>query len=147
MKTPEPFERRMKLIERIPTPQEYNQLRTAVGWGAYDEAVIEEFLLNSLYCVCAYLDGRIVGMARVIGDGGLVFYIQDVIVFPEFQGQGIGRQMMEKVMAYIENHAHHNTIIGLMSAVGKESFYERYGFSKRPTEKYGAGMTRFWVGD
>ena len=84
-------------------------------------------------------------MARVVGDGGLVFYVQDVIVLPEFQGRGIGAQLMEKVMAYIEGHAHHNTIIGLMSAIGKEAFYERYGFVKRPAEKYGPGMTRFWL--
>ena len=135
----------MKLIEKTPSPEEYNRLRTAVGWGAYDAGVIESFLPNSFYCVCAYSGEKMVGMARVIGDGGLVFYIQDVIVLPEFQGRGIGSQMMEKVMAYIENHAHHNTIIGLMSAIGKEAFYERYGFTRRPTEKYGAGMTRFWI--
>jgi GNAT superfamily N-acetyltransferase len=135
----------MELIEKFPEPKEYNYLRTAVGWGAYDEAVIDRFLPNSSYCVCAYDDGKIIGMARVVGDGGLVFYVQDVIVLPEFQRRGIGAQMMEKVLVYIEVHAHHNTIIGLMSAVGKEAFYERYGFAKRPTEKYGPGMTRFWM--
>jgi ribosomal protein S18 acetylase RimI-like enzyme len=83
-------------------------------------------------------------MGRVIGDGGMVYYIQDLIVLPEFQGQEIGSKMMDKIMAYISAHASHNTIIGLMSAVGKERFYERYGFTTRPTEKYGAGMTMFW---
>ena len=51
---------------------------------------------------------------------------------------------MDRVMAYIRAHASHNTIIGLMAACGKESFYEKYGFTRRPTERLGAGMTMFW---
>jgi len=133
-----------RLVETLPSPADYNRLRQAVGWGVYDEAVIEKALPNTLYCVCAFCDDEMVGMARVIGDGGLVFYIQDVIVLPEFQRQGLGAQLMEAVMAFVRAQARHNTIVGLMSARGKEAFYERYGFTPRPTEKHGAGMTLFW---
>lgn len=42
---------------------------------------------------------------------------------------------------YIRAHASQNSIIGWMSAVGKEAFYEKYGFMVRPTEKLDAGMT------
>ena len=52
--------------------------------------------------------------------------------------------MMDRVMDYIRTHASHNTIIGLMAAYGKEPFYEKYGFTRRPTERFGAGMTMFW---
>jgi len=31
-----------------------------------------------------------------------------------------------------------------MAAAGKEPFYEKYGFTRRPTERLGAGMTQFW---
>jgi hypothetical protein len=51
---------------------------------------------------------------------------------------------MDAVMAFIQTHAYHNTIIGLMAAKGKEAFYENYGFFTRPTENCGAGMTQFW---
>jgi predicted N-acetyltransferase YhbS len=85
-------------------------------------------------------------MARVIGDGGLVYYIQDVIVLPEYQGQGLGAKMMDKVMAYIRGQVKHSAIIGLMSAKGKEPFYERYGFIPRPNENLGSGMTLLWEG-
>ena len=132
------------IIEKLPTAAEYNWLRSLVGWRTYQESVIEKALPNTLYCVCAYLGEKLVGMARIIGDGGMVYYIQDVIVIPEYQRQGIGTQMMDAIMAYIRAHASQNTIIGLMSAVGKEAFYEKYGFMIRPTEKYGAGMTMFW---
>ena len=132
------------IVEKLPTAEEYNWLRNLVGWRTYQEDVIEKALPNTLYCVCAYCGEQLVGMARIIGDGGMVYYIQDVIVIPEYQRQGIGTLMMDAIMGYIRDHASQNTIIGLMSAVGKEAFYEKYGFTTRPTDKLGAGMTIFW---
>jgi len=128
----------------LPTAAEYNRLRTAIGWGSYEEDVITRFLPNSPFGVCARAEGSIVGMARLVGDGGLVFYLQDVIVLPRYQGRGIGTRLMDRVMAYLHDHAHHNTIVGLMAATGKEPFYASYGFTARPTPEYGAGMTLFW---
>jgi ribosomal protein S18 acetylase RimI-like enzyme len=133
-----------ELIETIPSPQVYNQLRQAVGWRPYTLEVIEAALPNSLFCLCARQDGQIVGMARILGDSGLVYYIQDVIVLPAYQRQGIGTCMMDRIMTYIREHAHQNTIVGLMAAKGKEPFYEKYGFVTRPTDSLGSGMTVFW---
>jgi len=132
------------LIEEYPTPEEYNQLRQLVGWTLPGRDAIYSSLPNSLYCVCARERGILVGMARIIGDGGLVYYIQDVIVDPARQGQGIGRRLMDRMMDYLRRHATRHTIVGLMAARGKEPFYERYGFTRRPNEKLGAGMTIFW---
>ena len=132
------------IVEQLPSAAQYNQLRATVGWGVYAEDVIERALPDTLYCLCAFVDGELVGMARIIGDSGMVYYIQDVIVLPEYQRQGIGTQMMDRVMDYIRTHASHNTIIGLMAAYGKEPFYEKYGFTRRPAERFGAGMTMFW---
>jgi len=136
----------VEIVEKLPSSDEYNQLRAAVGWGVYEPTVIEKALPRSLYCVCAYDHAVIVGMARIIGDGGLVYYVQDVIVKPEYQGLGIGTALMDRVMAYIRTHASHNSIIGLMSARGKERFYERYGFVARD-RGLGSGMTMFWKTD
>jgi ribosomal protein S18 acetylase RimI-like enzyme len=136
----------VEITEKLPSPEEYNQLRSMVGWGIYELEVIKKALPNSLYCVCASIDDKTVGMARVIGDDGLVYYIQDVIVIPEYQGQGIGTALMDKVMAFIRAFASQNSIIGLMSARGKEDFYARYGFVQRPNDKLGCGMSLFWPG-
>ena len=132
------------LIETLPSPADYNRLRLAVGWGEYAESVMQKSLLNTLYCVCAFDIKEVIGMARVIGDAGMVFYIQDVIVLPTYQHQGIGTRLMDTIMEFIKSHSHHNTIIGLMAAKGKESFYQKYGFTMRPSESLGAGMTQFW---
>jgi len=132
------------IIEQLPTPDDYNRLRAAVGWGVYDRELVERALPTSLYGVCAYESDELVGMARVIGDGGMVYYIQDVIVLPGHQRQGIGTTLMDKIMTWVRAHASRNTIVGLMAAAGKEPFYEKYGFTRRPTERLGAGMTQFW---
>ena len=134
------------LIDTLPDAKDYNRLRHSAGWGVYPEDVVERCLPRSLYCVCAVEGEEIIGIARVVGDGGLVFQVQDVIVLPTFQNQGVGTQLMMAVMDYIRNHAVHNSTIGLMAARGKESFYKRFGFTSRPTENLGAGMTQFWQG-
>jgi len=139
--------RKIRLVEGLPSAGEYNRLRKLVGWGTYHRAVIEESLPCSLYCVHATLGEELVGMARIVGDSGLVFYIQDVIVVPEHQGKGIGALLMDSVMAYVRAHASLNTTVGLMSARGEESFYQKYGFINRPSETLGSGMTIFWKGN
>ncbi|MBN1313371.1 MAG: GNAT family N-acetyltransferase [Anaerolineae bacterium] len=133
-----------ELLEALPSPEEYADLVQAVGWGTRKPDVVEKALPNSLYGVCAYVGSEIVGMARIIGDDGLVYYVQDVVVRPEYQGQGIGTAMMDKIMAYIQAHASENSVIGLMAAKGKEGLYQRYGFTRRPNDRLGCGMTMFW---
>jgi len=130
----------VQLIARLPSPAEYNRLRRAVGWRLYDEEAIARCLPRSLYCLCAVQDAEVIGMARLVGDGELVCYVQDVCVLPEYQGQGLGQRLMEAIMAYLREHAAPNTIVALMSSPGKEPFYERYGFLRRPNDRQGCGM-------
>lgn len=132
------------LIERKPTAIELVALRQCVGWGASDIESFSKGLDNSLYGVCAFDGDEIIGTARVVGDGATVFYVQDVIVKPNYQRMGIGRAMMEKVMHYIGQNACAGAVVGLMSAKGKEDFYKGFGFWERPNENYGAGMMQFW---
>jgi ribosomal protein S18 acetylase RimI-like enzyme len=130
-----------KVIEMLPTPEEYNRLRSAVGWGTYDPTLVKAALPHSLLCVCAVCGEQVVGMARVIGDGGLVYYIQDVIVLPAYQRQGFGARLMDAVMVYLGANVSSNSVIGLMAARDREPFYERYGFITRPNDMFGCGMT------
>jgi GNAT superfamily N-acetyltransferase len=133
-----------QIIEKLPSPEEYLYLRQLVGWNLLERDVVEKALPASLYCVCAVVDRTVIGMARIIGDGGLAYYIQDVIVIPEYQRKGIGTQLMNKIMEYIRTNAYNNSVIGLMAAKGKEPFYTRYGFTIRPDSNLGSGMTIFW---
>ncbi len=101
-------------------------------------------LQNSLYWVCVLKDQQVIGCGRVIGDGALCFYVQDIIVLPQYQGRGLGRRIMDKVMEYLRANAHRGGFVGLMAAKGAEGFYLKYGFMTRPTKDYGPGMILFW---
>jgi len=131
-------------IAEIPTVFEYNSIRKSVGWGEYDPKAVENGLSNTLYCLCVRKNSELIGFARVIGDGSITFYIQDVIVKNDFQGFGIGSQIMHRIMSYISGVAAENAIVGLFSAKGKETFYEKFGFFPRPNEKFGKGMFMFF---
>ncbi len=127
--------------EQSPSPEEYSQLREIVGWGGYDPQSAAEGLAHSLYTASLREDGQLVAFGRVIGDGRITFYIQDVIVIPEKRGLGYARTIMDHLMAYITEAAVPNAVVGLMAADGVEALYEKYGFTRRPAGRLGAGMT------
>jgi ribosomal protein S18 acetylase RimI-like enzyme len=89
-----------------------------------------------------YRDQELVGYGRIVGDGSVYFYIQDIIVLPEHRGQGLGHGIMSRVMAYLAEHAYPDSFIGLMAAQGAAGFYERYGFAERPPDR--PGMFLIW---
>ena len=131
----------------VPDPNDYNRLRRDAEWPEMDLSATEDGLPRSLCCACAFDGPRMVGMGRVVGDGRLCFYIQDVIVLKSHQRRGIGTEIMNRIMAYIGARAVRDSYLGLMAASGKEPFYARYGFVERPTETLGCGMTLFWGHD
>lgn len=134
-----------KITEGKIDTKDFNALRAAVGWERHSSQAVRQALKNTHYLVKAQAaDGKVIGMARIIGDIGVNFYIQDVIVLPEYQGTGLGKKLMDKVMGYIKKKAKPGCFIGLMSAVGKEGFYEKYGFIKRPANGLGYGMSMDW---
>lgn len=129
------------LIKELPpTPQEYILLRESLLWETYPETDVAQALQNSLYGVSIYLNTQIIASGRVVGDTKLCFYIQDVMVIPSAQHQGIGRIIMKYIMSYIYSIAAEGAYIGLMSKKGKETFYEHFGFVKRPNSSMGCGM-------
>src|SRR4249920_2664544 len=125
------------LVERAPTLDEYRRLRESVGWNELSSEGIDAGLTSSLYSVVLERDGDAVGCGRVVGDGGIYFYVQDVIVVPELQGQGWGARIMDAVMRYLDASVRPGSFIGLMAAKDAEGFYRRYGFERRPDDRPG----------
>jgi nitroreductase/GNAT superfamily N-acetyltransferase len=132
-----------RIVEGMIDPVDFNRLRKAVGWEERAIDDIELAFRNTRYMVHA-LNGRneVIGTARIIGDEGLIYYVQDVMVLPEYQNQGIGKRLMDRIMGYLEEHKRNRLRIGLMAAKGKEGFYGKYGFVERPNETQGPGMLK-----
>lgn len=84
---------------------------------------------NSRYRCFVYDDAKIVGVGRALADGVDVSYIADVAIHPKYQGQGIGKAIVSKLVEFSKEH---NKII-LYANVGKEAFYAKLGFAKMNT--------------
>jgi len=132
----------IKYIERKPTVDEFNFLTDSVGWGRRENKIIEEALNNTLYSLCVYDDDKLIGHARIIGDGAIFLHIHDVMVIPSYQGKNIGRGIMQELLKRINEYKKINPDIRVYigAAKGKEPFYEKFGFIARPNDELGAGM-------
>ena len=98
---------------------------------------------GGLYSVVAYVDGQVAGIGRVVGDGRIAFFIKDLVVLPQYQGNGVGTAVLRALITRIREHCCNHAYIGLMATPGKESFYEEHGFLRRPAPGYGSGLVQF----
>lgn len=131
-------------IKNIPPKlDEFIALRANVGWGDTPACLGQSALNNSLFHVIARRNEELVGMARIVGDGAIFFYIQDLIVSPEYQHKGIGDLLMQSIECYLSKAATSGSTVGLFSAAGKEAFYARYGYKMRNGAPLGFGMCKF----
>jgi ribosomal protein S18 acetylase RimI-like enzyme len=126
-----------------PSIEEFLSLRNKIGWGELDVNLAKTSLTNSLFHVIVRDESQLIGMGRVVGDGAMYFYIQDVIVDPSYQNAGVGSALMEQIENYLLVAAKKGSTIGLLAAKGKEVFYTRYGYTLRPNSSLGNGMCRF----
>jgi GNAT superfamily N-acetyltransferase len=125
--------------------EDYNFLRKSVEWPELGSKQAQTGIRNSTFIIAAIVDNKTVGVTRVVSDGGYIAIIVDVIVLPDFQGNGIGKTMMEKAMDHIKSNINEGdfVFVNVMAARDKESFYSQFGFETRPNEKVGAGMTQY----
>ncbi|MEN8906066.1 MAG: GNAT family N-acetyltransferase [Clostridiales bacterium] len=132
----------MKIIykDEVPKLEDYINLRKSVNWTVISERNMEISLKSTLYSITANYKDKFIGMGRIIGDGGYYFIIVDIIVLPEYQGRGIGENIMKSVMNWIKDNCEKSSAVWLMATKGKEEFYKKFGFETRPIENHGCGM-------
>src|SRR3981189_293566 len=83
--------------EVLPTVAEYINLRTGMGWGKIDEETANRTVQAAVFTICLRRQDHCVGIARVMGDGAMYFFLADLIVAPEFRGSGYGDRLMHAV--------------------------------------------------
>lgn len=76
------------------------RLYTEVGWTAYTEnlAALERGYRNSLLVLAAYENDELLGIVRAVGDGATIVFVQDILVFPARQRQGVGTALLQAVL-------------------------------------------------
>lgn len=111
----------------------------STGWNEEYKLTADEIhgaMSASWYIVSAYDGERLAGFGRVLSDGKLHALITEMIVLPDYQGQGIGRDILKYITDICVEHQIRD--IQLFSAKGKAGFYEKYGYTRRP--EAGPGM-------
>jgi len=109
--------------------QDYCRLRKSVDFYDIPEEIVKRALSKSDFITVATVNNVTVGMARIIEDGTQVL-VMDVVVDPEYQGNGIGRGLMAKVRDYIESTDYDRMIVNLVTDETKTAFYEKLGYKK-----------------
>lgn len=133
LKLNRPMSDALRLVERVPSVEEYGGLIRSVGFRQRETRAIEIALAHSLFSVCAMMGSSVVGCGRVIGDGGLHYYVTDVIVRPQYQRRGIGTRIVALLARFVESVPYRNTVAGVFPTSGLASFYARHGFeAQRP---------------
>ncbi|MEL7115755.1 MAG: GNAT family N-acetyltransferase, partial [Pseudomonadota bacterium] len=103
----------------VPPVDLFIRWRADEGWGTLARDTAERALAASLYAVSAMDGDRLVGIGRLVGDGAVYVFLEDIIVHPDYQGQGVGRLIVEHLVAEAKAMAGAGATIALLAAPGK----------------------------
>lgn len=94
-------------------------------------------MAHTLFRVSVFDGDTIVAMARMNGDMGLCYYIKDVVVRPEYQGNGIGRMLINELLKFIEDNGVKGTeiFVELCAMPDKIPFYKKFGFDSNEAQR------------
>jgi GNAT superfamily N-acetyltransferase len=130
-------------VKAIPTGTDITEIDTdeildlydSVGWAAYtsDPAALTRAIANSTYVVEARtLHGALVGLARGMSDDTSIFYLQDILVRPEWQRRGVGRALVEDCL---DRFSHVRQKVLLTDDLpAQHRFYEAMGYRDTRTD-------------
>jgi len=127
----------------IPDREQFWTLFQITGWNEGYQLLSDNLiqaLRSSWYVLCAYDGEKLVGFGRLVSDGVLHAMVYELIVLPEYQGQGIGGKILQKLVDKCQEADVRD--VQLFCARGKRSFYEKRGFVARPDDAPGMQYVR-----
>ena len=128
----------------VPEVKEYLALRKICGLSDRGKEASKIGLSNSIYSVIIRrsADQELVGMGRLIGDGGTAYQIADIAVHPSEQGKGLAKTIMQLLMTYIENEVDPLAYVNLIADCPADNLYKQFGFVETAPESLGMYLKR-----
>lgn len=118
----------IQLVEQFPDVEDYVRLRSLAGMSPKTTEAARKGLPNTLYGVSLRADGETVAMGRIIGDGGCFYTVVDIAVAPSWQGQGLGKRIMNALDAWLQLNAEPSAYVTLVADGEARHLYSKYGF-------------------
>lgn len=112
-------------IKRIPNNEDLQKLYLSVGWDVYvkNNEDMTVLLKNTCYFVTVWDNDQLVGLTRIISDDHSIAYVKDILIDPDYQGNGIG----SKLLNMIKERFNHVRQVVLMTDTSEKTinFYEK----------------------
>lgn len=92
---------KIEIKENIkPSRDQVLNLYKDAGWTAYTDEpeVLFKAIANSLKVWTLWEGDLLVGLARVVGDGHTIIYLQDLLILKAYQGQGLGSKILRLIL-------------------------------------------------
>jgi GNAT superfamily N-acetyltransferase len=129
--------------EALPGKKEYFNLFETTGWNKgyqFTADDLSQAIKNSWYVLSLHDADRLIGFGRLISDGVHHALVVDLIIHPDYQGKGLGSELLERLVKKCRHHRIRD--VQLFSARDKFAFYERFGFEKRPVNAPGMQLRK-----
>lgn len=118
----------MDLRYEPPTVEQYVRLRAVSGLTPRTPEQAAPTLVNSWAWATVHVDGEVVAMGRVIGDGGWYFHLADMATLPEHQRRGYGRAILQALLERIHSEAPGQPWVTLFADPPGVPLYRAMGF-------------------
>nr|WP_280520031.1 GNAT family N-acetyltransferase [Rhizobium cremeum] len=115
------------------------RLRHVSGLSPFSREAAEKGLPNSIFGVCLMRGEEVVGMGRIIGDGGCFFQVTDIAIDPVHQGRGLAKRIMQALSDFIATLPK-SAYVSLIADVPANRLYAQFGFEE--TAPRSVGMAR-----
>ncbi|WP_165040366.1 GNAT family N-acetyltransferase [Dysgonomonas sp. ZJ709] len=129
---------KIEYSNKIPEINSFFALYESTGWNNSEGKTKEELynaIEKSWYIISAFADNNLIGFGRVISDGYLHAFIVDLIILPEYKQQGIGTEILNRLVDQIKSAGIND--IQLFCAKEKKEFYLKNNFEERSPDAPG----------
>ena len=130
----------IELVEEVPSVADYRALRVAAGLSLKTAEAASRGLPGTLFAVCLKRGDDVVGMGRIIGDGGLNYEVVDIAIHPTLQRRGLGSRIMAALVSWLREHAPESAYVCLIADDGAPALYKKFGFQFTAPKSVGMAL-------
>lgn len=114
----------------IPEKEQVLALYNDAGWTSYTDEpdLLMKAIKNSLKVWTLWEGEKLIGLARIVGDGATICYLQDILILEAYQGCGLGSGLLKEILKANENIR--QFVLLTEDSEKTKGFYKKLGLSE-----------------